>query len=502
MLLGGLQSEIGRSRLALQTSRAREARAFSRACGNATRPRTVSTSPQRRGGGVPQQPLTKDNITLRAMALSKRSLAYSSAVREVNRDGGNRDAIKRVERFPNPNPHVTGSLSASKGLPDFNNLTPEMKKELPRSPIRTNSVSRLQQRLAADPWRKINRMQEAEYKKSLVDDRRAVEQANDAYATQLNRQVRQLRDGAEDVASIKEAERNEANRAFKEFKIETLRKERERQDVLSLNRKLWDKELEATRHRKYLERVRDMHQDHEAMERLKVEVEYEKRKVDAKRRVAQDHMMRVAAENKLDIDNRNAARREREAREQKIVREAMAKPMSEKERDALEPPVVNERREAYLARMAKMVEDENNERDARERKRIADFMRKGQMEERAKAKAKEERRARMEKEHIEQLNVQTKLQKEARRKRAESDGAFAQVVLDKDRADLERRADEERSVREKNMANWRMLNKQIEADLERKLAFDMMSPVEEKLNKGLLQRAQKFTQKQQEGVLG
>ena len=51
------------------------------------------------------------------MALSKRANAYSF-VREVNRDGQNRDAIKRIERFPNPNPHVTGSLSASQGMPD------------------------------------------------------------------------------------------------------------------------------------------------------------------------------------------------------------------------------------------------------------------------------------------------------------------------------------------------------------------------------------------------
>ena len=503
MYLAGLNSEKAKLAIAQQSLRARKAREFSKSAQELKyRPRTVaSTSPTGRNSHIiplPQQPLTKNNIGLRAMALSKRANAYSAAVREVNRDGQNRDAIKRIERFPNPNPHVTGSLSASKGMPDFNNLSSEMKKELPRSPIRTKSVTRLQQRLAMDPWRKINRMQEAEYKKSLVDERQAVERANDLYATQLNAQVKDIVDGAEDTAGIKKVEREEANLAFKNFKSESVQKERERQEVLELNRRMWDKELDAMRHRKYLERVRDMHEDHEAMVRLKAEVEQEKEKAARKKKVAQDHVLRVAAENRKDIAERNQKRREREERERKIVIEAMAKPMSEKERDALEPPIVNEKREAYLAQMAKMVEDENSERDARERKRIDNFMRKGWEEERAKAKAKVERRARMEKEHIAELNVQLKLQKEARKRKASAEEKFAQVIIAKDKQDLQRQVNEDQAVREKNMANWRLLNAQINADMERKLAFDMMSPIEEQLNKGLLRRASMFSRQQQQ----
>ena len=100
-------------------------------------------------------------------------------------------------------------------------------------------MTRLQQRLAMDPWRKINRMQEAEYKKSLVDERQAVERANDLYATQLNAQVKDIVDGAEDTAGIKKVEREEANLAFKNFKSESVQKERERQEVLELNRRMW-----------------------------------------------------------------------------------------------------------------------------------------------------------------------------------------------------------------------------------------------------------------------
>ena len=166
--------------------------------------------------------------------------------------------------------------------------------------------------------------------------------------------------------------------------------------------------------------------------------------------------------------------------------------MSEKERNALEPPVVDEKREEYLARMAKMLEDQNRERDARETKRIEDFMRKGEEDQQAKAKAKEERRLRMEKDHIDRLNVQMKLQREARRKIAEKEEKFAQIIIQKDTADLQRQNDEEKAVREKCMGNWRLLDKQIASDMERKLAFDMMSPSEEKLNRDLLRRAIKF----------
>ena len=495
MYLAGLNSEKARLAIAQQSLRARETREFSKSAQELKyRPCTVSSSPTRKDHiiSLPKQPLTRDNIALRAMALSRRAQAYSVAVREVNRDGGNRDAIKRIERFPNPNPHITGSLSASKGMPDFNNMSPEIKRALPRSPIRTNSVTRLRQRLALDPWRKINRMQEAEYKKSIVDERRAVEKANETYATQLNAQVRQLQNDAVDTWAIKKKEREEANRAYKNFIKESAGKEKERQSVLALNRKLWDKELEETKQRKHLERVRDLHEDHQAMERLKLEVEHEKQKAAAKKRKAQEYVVRMAAENKLEMQNRGKVRREQEARERKIVRDAMAKPMSEKERNALEPPVVDEKREEYLARMAKMLEDQNRERDARETKRIEDFMRKGEEDQQAKAKAKEERRLRMEKDHIDRLNVQMKLQREARRKIAEKEEKFAQIIIQKDTADLQRQNDEEKAVREKCMGNWRLLDKQIASDMERKLAFDMMSPSEEKLNRDLLRRAKKF----------
>ena len=44
-----------------------------------------------------------------------------------------------------------------------------------------------------------------------------------------------------------------------------------------------------------------MHEDHEAMVRLKAEVEQEKEKAARKKKVAQDHVLRVAAENRKDI---------------------------------------------------------------------------------------------------------------------------------------------------------------------------------------------------------
>ena len=94
------------------------------------------------------------------------------------------------------------------------------------------------------------------------------------------------------------------------------------------------------------------------------------------------------------------------------------------------------------------------------------------------------------------LNVQLKLRKR-RAKKASAERVRA-VIIAKDKQDLQRQVNEDQAVREKNMANWRLLNAQINADMERKLAFDMMSPIEEQLNKGLLRRASMFSRQQQQ----